>query len=809
MLRKRARPRNSIRRRFRKRTGTRFNGRRMVLESLEDRRLLTTLVQITDSPASGLNVVRAIDASGDHMMVLSNQDYAGSNTDGNIEVFLHDSTAGTFTQITETEGTPANWAVAPVGGAISQDGSRVVFASPFDLVSGSNQDGNWEIFVYDTSTQSLTQLTHVTVGDSTDPSLSADGRWVAFQATADLVGGNSDGNSEIYLIDTQTNTISQVTSSVDEEGSGRIGSKQAAINGDGTRVVFVSTADLLGGSNQEHGSCVFLYDAATDDLVQLTAETGNASDPAIDNDGTRVVFVLSNDAIMLVDTVADTTEQISHDTAFSATISTDGNRVAYRALVSSTDLTVYVYDKELQTEIVVASRPFGSPISLLKLVNSDAVGVLLSANGTLVAFTEDAELDGMNTDEGFDVFAASDFESHLITDALLNVDENSVAGTVVGIVPVTDPTVALSFEIVGGNFNNTFAIGGTTGEITVNSGVDIDYETAPVFTLLVRATDTSAPPQVDIATITVNVNDLNETPVLMRPISDQDAWVGRAFDFTIAADTFHDEDNGDTLSYAAALDDGSELPAWLSFSSATRAFSGTPAEADLGDVSIVVTATDDGDPVASANDTFVITVRPNQAPWQNPANRFNVGNENDVEPIDALLVLQYLNQFLPGPLPEPPTPNGPPPFVDVNGDNDCTPFDALLVIIELNRLAAQGAVSQSAELANDVAPIQADPWMGQQNGMQQTGPAASPLGIEPNLVAGRSLMEIEPNGSELTLPPSREAGEPVASTLMTKSRGTEFGGNGSGSIADVGADNVFESDLEDLLDVLARDLSQL
>ncbi|MBV7544688.1 putative Ig domain-containing protein, partial [Acidovorax sp. sic0104] len=65
-------------------------------------------------------------------------------------------------------------------------------------------------------------------------------------------------------------------------------------------------------------------------------------------------------------------------------------------------------------------------------------------------------------------------------------------------------------------------------------------------------------------------------------------------------------DVGDTLSYSAQLAGGGALPAWLSFDPATRTFSGTPANGDVGSVDIDVIASDGNG--GSVTDTFAITV---------------------------------------------------------------------------------------------------------------------------------------------------------------------------------------------------------
>ena len=91
-------------------------------------------------------------------------------------------------------------------------------------------------------------------------------------------------------------------------------------------------------------------------------------------------------------------------------------------------------------------------------------------------------------------------------------------------------------------------------------------------------------------------------PTVATAIPDQTATVGTALDYTFPADTFTDAD-GDTLTYTATLADNSALPSWLSFSAATRTFSGTPTAA--GTVSVKVTASDASD---SVSDTFDIVV---------------------------------------------------------------------------------------------------------------------------------------------------------------------------------------------------------
>ena len=144
------------------------------------------------------------------------------------------------------------------------------------------------------------------------------------------------------------------------------------------------------------------------------------------------------------------------------------------------------------------------------------------------------------------------------------------------------------------------------------------------------------------------VSNVNDAPYVANAISDRSAVEDQSFSFTFPLNTFADIDVGDSLSYSAVENGQSTLPIWLSFDVASRTFSGTPAQSDLGTYTIVLTATDLS--AATANETFDILVsNSNDAPtvansipdqnatedilftYQFPANTFN-----DVDPGDSL-----------------------------------------------------------------------------------------------------------------------------------------------------------------------------
>jgi hypothetical protein len=85
----------------------------------------------------------------------------------------------------------------------------------------------------------------------------------------------------------------------------------------------------------------------------------------------------------------------------------------------------------------------------------------------------------------------------------------------------------------------------------------------------------------------------------------------------------------------------------------------------------------------------------------NPRNSLDVNDDGDVHPIDALLVINYLNNEGPGDLP-PRSGILAPPYLDTSGDERIAPLDGLLVITYLNELpAAEGEVIATSVAAPD------------------------------------------------------------------------------------------------------------
>ncbi|MES2793576.1 MAG: Ig-like domain-containing protein, partial [Planctomycetota bacterium] len=117
----------------------------------------------------------------------------------------------------------------------------------------------------------------------------------------------------------------------------------------------------------------------------------------------------------------------------------------------------------------------------------------------------------------FTITATAVNDAPVADDITLSVPENSAAGTVVGTVIASDVDTGdtKTFSITSGNLNGTFTINATTGQITVANNTALDFETNPVFNLVVTVTDGGG--LTDTANVTIDLTNVIEPLLLNLP----------------------------------------------------------------------------------------------------------------------------------------------------------------------------------------------------------------------------------------------------------------------------------------------------
>jgi Leucine-rich repeat (LRR) protein len=181
--------------------------------------------------------------------------------------------------------------------SISADGRYIAFDSLATNLLPGNPSGYWQVYVYDQQSGQLERisvnLTDPIAHHSRGPSLSADGRYVVFFSTYPASTGP---HYQIYVHDRQTGLSELVSkSSTGEPGSGSHSSPGISL--DGRYVVFSSDAANLVPDDTNFNSDVFLHDRSTGttdriSLTHLGEETydGSSEAPSISADGRYVVF---------------------------------------------------------------------------------------------------------------------------------------------------------------------------------------------------------------------------------------------------------------------------------------------------------------------------------------------------------------------------------------------------------------------------------------------------------------------------------------------------------------------------------------
>ena len=153
--------------------------------------------------------------------------------------------------------------------SLSSDGRYVAFVSDATYLVPGDTNGVNDVFVYDVQKRIFTRVSVNSAGNQAnaatlaEPAISGDGRFVAFVSNAtNLVAGDSNNVGDIFVHDRQTGATTRV--SINSSGGQANGaSSDPAISADGRYVAFVSSATNLVTGDTNGVSDVFVHDRQT------------------------------------------------------------------------------------------------------------------------------------------------------------------------------------------------------------------------------------------------------------------------------------------------------------------------------------------------------------------------------------------------------------------------------------------------------------------------------------------------------------------------------------------------------------------
>ncbi|MGD9693471.1 MAG: TolB family protein [Phycisphaerales bacterium] len=243
---------------------------------VRDRQTPTTiLASVTSGGAQGndVSLFPALSGDGSRVAFVSYAtNLVASDTNGVHDVFVHDLSGGTTVRVSvDSSGNQANAASSAfISPWMSDDGDLVVYHSNATNLDSAMSDTNGvsDVFVHQLSTGATTRISLDTLGGeandgSFSPTISADGRYVAFSSAAtDLVSGDTNGFVDIFVCDLQSSGAVNRVSVAFDGAQGNSHSAAAAIAADGDYVLFASGATNIVVNDTNGFMDVFVHDRA-------------------------------------------------------------------------------------------------------------------------------------------------------------------------------------------------------------------------------------------------------------------------------------------------------------------------------------------------------------------------------------------------------------------------------------------------------------------------------------------------------------------------------------------------------------------
>jgi Tol biopolymer transport system component len=312
---------------------------------------------------------------------------AGDHTREWADIFVRDMVTGVTVRasVDRDGGDPNDNSVKP---SISADGRYVAFeSSATDLVPGDTNH-YFDIYVRDVVAGTTVRASVDTLGGDpdwwcTDPVISPDGRYVSFQSSAsDLVPGDDNGFRDTFVRDLVSGTTARV--SLDTGGGDANGdSTSGTFSANGRYLAFTSWAtDLVDGEDANQIFDTFVRDLATGTTVRASFDF-EGGDP---NGGTSAVAISAEGRYVALNSWAS---DLVHSFAFAMTA--DGRLVGWSSLATDVvdrdengEADVFIRDLEARTSTRVSLDAEGLD------ANGPSWGSSMTPDGRHVAFVSEA-----------------------------------------------------------------------------------------------------------------------------------------------------------------------------------------------------------------------------------------------------------------------------------------------------------------------------------------------------------------------------------------------------------------------------------
>ena len=284
------------------------------------------------------------------------------DTNDEVDVFVHDRVSGQTERVSvDSSGTQGNDLSHPAG--FSADGRYVAFSSWASNLVAGDTNNSADAFVRDRlsgQTERVSIDSGAQPGNTFATAISADGRYVGMYSFAgDLVAEDTNGAADVFVRD----RLSGQTERISLDSSGTQGNGESvfpSISADGRYVAYTSIASNLVAGDTNDAADAFVHDRLSGQTERISRDlsgtqgNGGSFAPALSADGRYVAYYSeasnlvasdTNDVldVFVHDRVSGQTERVSVDSSatqangdsFNPVISADGRYVAYYSEASN------------------------------------------------------------------------------------------------------------------------------------------------------------------------------------------------------------------------------------------------------------------------------------------------------------------------------------------------------------------------------------------------------------------------------------------------------------------------------------------
>jgi len=409
----------------------------------------TTLISKSSAGVKGDGESLFPSVSGDGRYVAFRSDARNlhpDDTDGRPDVFVRDRVKNTLLLISRADGPNGEKGDgSSFNPRISADGRRVAFRSRAPNLDPDDTDKDSDIFVRNLITDKTSLISRASGaggvkgnGESNTPSISADGRVIAFRSEAtNLDPADADATVDIYVRDLNNNETTLISRASGAGGvKGNNESTFPVISGDASLVAYRSESTNLDPADKSNDRDIYARELASDKTIIVSrakgakGKVGNSDSTfaSISENGRYVAFdslannltshdkdksadVLRRDLkkhrTILVSRAGGLNGPKQDEGAAEPTISADGRYVAFHATGTNlggakpdlSTLDVFVRDTKIGRTILMSKGPGG------KEANKLAAEPWISADGSVVAFHSEATNLSKDDNDGLlDVF---------------------------------------------------------------------------------------------------------------------------------------------------------------------------------------------------------------------------------------------------------------------------------------------------------------------------------------------------------------------------------------------------------------------